>query len=576
MINIDIVIPVYNALDCVKECLKSVSDSIVDSINLNVYIVNDCSEKETKEYLEEITLNNNNFFLINNEINLGYTKSLNKGVREGSSEVVIQLNSDCILSKNSIKKIYMNLMGSNYFAISPMSNAASWQSIPKVINDDGSMAVNKLPKGFSIDDMDNFCYVYNKGFVESQLLNGFCVAYKREMLEELGLADEVKFPKGYGEEDDLHLRAANNGFECAIDTSTYVFHQKTKSFSSKQKNELTRQGRFKLNESFGDKRIKSITSGLRFHPKLDYLRLASESIVSANIKPIREFINYSHNSFLKKESTGNYKSIVSVVMPVYRNAQMTSDCIKSLYSSTEHEFELVVVLNGADKDSIEEVYKLKNTYAFKVVDNKENYNFSMGCNLGALECEGDKILFLNNDMLFLKNGWIDSMVEALEDPNIGGSSVKLTYEDGDIQSSGFLWDKESFFPIEPFKNRREINTNGNFYCDGVTGACLMVRAIDFYRLKGFDPIFINGSEDIDLCLKINVFLGKKFCVALDSNAIHLESKSPGRSKHILHNRRVFYRKWAGYISNIASDISLYTGFSDKLPSAISMRKWKHE
>ena len=36
----------------------------------------------------------------------------------------------------------------------------------------------------------------------------------------------------------------------------------------------------------------------------------------------------------------------------------------------------------------------------------------------------------------------------------------------------------------------------------ISGACLAIRAGDFAALHGFDPIFINGQEDNDLCLRL--------------------------------------------------------------------------
>lgn len=570
-LKVDIVVPVFNALDCVKECLESILSANLRNIEIKTLIIDDCSNNETKEFLENFVSKNNNFLLIRNNTNLGYTKSLNKGIKEGNSEIIMQLNSDCILSKNSVEKITHSLIKNNFFAVSPMSNAASWQSIPKVLEEDGTMAVNTIPENFSINEMDSFCESYGPGMVKSQLLNGFCIAYQRHMLEGIGFADELKFPKGYGEEDDLHLRAANNGYNCAINTQAYVFHQKTKSFSSVQKNELTRLGRNQLNKDHGDLRIKSITSGLRFHPKLEYIRLASSNIIDKNSYPISKYLKIDWKKELLKHRTVN---LISIVMPVYRHAEMTSECIKSLYKSASIDFELVVVLNGADESCTKAVQELQHEFGFKVVTCENNLFFSMGCNMGSLHTKGDKILFLNNDMLFEKNGWLESMKINIQKNNIGCSSIKLFYDDYTLQSGGFIWSKKSFFPIEPFKRHQANELTGNYICDGVTGACLMINASDFFKIKGYDPLYINGSEDIDLCLKVRFFLYKKSIVDYDNHAFHLESKSPGRSDNIMHNRKIFFQKWSSYINKISCDIEDLVKKSDDLPSPISMSVWK--
>jgi hypothetical protein len=74
----------------------------------------------------------------------------------------------------------------------------------------------------------------------------------------------------------------------------------------------------------------------------------------------------------------------------------------------------------------------------------------------------------------------------------------------------------------------------------------MLRSKDFAKVQGFDPIFINGMEDTDLCLRLG--LGKYvFKVVPDAIVIHLESQSPNRSLNIHENRKVFldrYSQWS--------------------------------
>ena len=52
--KVDIIIPIYNSLEWVKICI----DAIFKNTNLNIlgkiYLINDCSEDKTKEYLDFI------------------------------------------------------------------------------------------------------------------------------------------------------------------------------------------------------------------------------------------------------------------------------------------------------------------------------------------------------------------------------------------------------------------------------------------------------------------------------------------------------------------------------------------
>lgn len=79
----------------------------------------------------------------------------------------------------------------------------------------------------------------------------------------------------------------------------------------------------------------------------------------------------------------------------------------------------------------------------------------------------------------------------------------------------------------------------------LTGAALAVRHADLVRLKGFDPVFRNGMEDVDLCLRLAEARPGRFVVCPDSLVIHHESRTPGRFDRSVTNRRVLLDRWAG-------------------------------
>ena len=99
--KVDIVIPVFNALDDVQKCLKSIEQS--DQTNLRqVHVINDGSGQETAQWLHDYCKTRPIFNLVNNETNLGYTKTVNKGLKLASADYVITLNSDTIIPRHLI------------------------------------------------------------------------------------------------------------------------------------------------------------------------------------------------------------------------------------------------------------------------------------------------------------------------------------------------------------------------------------------------------------------------------------------------------------------------------------------
>jgi GT2 family glycosyltransferase len=76
----------------------------------------------------------------------------------------------------------------------------------------------------------------------------------------------------------------------------------------------------------------------------------------------------------------------------------------------------------------------------------------------------------------------------------------------------------------------------------VTGACVVVRRALWEKLGGFDEKFINGCEDVDLCLRAAA-AGHVNLVALRSVARHHISSSPGRKLRDEANTRHLVLRW---------------------------------
>src|SRR3546814_18379056 len=64
---------------------------------------------------------------------------------------------------------------------------------------------------------------------------------RRAMLEDVGLFDEQAFPVGYGEENDLCMRAIDAGWHHLVDPGVFVQHARSASFGSRRE-ELAKVG----------------------------------------------------------------------------------------------------------------------------------------------------------------------------------------------------------------------------------------------------------------------------------------------------------------------------------------------
>ncbi|BDC96129.1 glycosyltransferase [Treponema saccharophilum] len=230
--GIDIIIPIYNAYEDLCKCLESIelhTDLTLDRLIL----INDKSPDERilpllKEKERE------NVIVIDNENNLGFSGNVNKGMCFSDDRDVILLNSDTIVTKNWVDRIYECAYSKKEIGtVTPLSNAATLCSIPVMCKD------NKLPEGLTADDMAEIveqCSI--KAYPRISVAVGFCMFIKREVIKVTGLFDAKTFEKGYGEENDFCNRAEQLGYIHVMCDSAFVYHKGTASFKNEEKAKL--------------------------------------------------------------------------------------------------------------------------------------------------------------------------------------------------------------------------------------------------------------------------------------------------------------------------------------------------
>jgi glycosyltransferase involved in cell wall biosynthesis len=159
--------------------------------------------------------------------------------------------------------------------------------------------------------------------------------------------------------------------------------------------------------------------------------------------------------------------------------------------------------------------------------------FAMTCNRGAKNADTDLLCFLNDDTV-CHPGWLEAMVRRHRWGIVG---AHLTYPDDRTQHSGVFFRRNEV--LEAF-NRQRPAPSGEV--PAVTGACLLISRELFDQLGGFDESFMNGYEDVDLCLRARQ-AGHGVWYAADSHVTHLESQSEGRFDHAADNIRLLQERW---------------------------------
>ena len=276
----NLVICIHNAKDEVIKCLKSIIKH--DSrIIKKIILVDDDSDRETKETILSF-LEFSKIVLITNKSQLGYTKSANIGLKKSmelnNSQATFLLNSDTMVTYNWINKLMHGLFSNKYFGIvGPLSNAAGLQSVPSTKGSKGQTAINIIPNGVDIEQINSFCESNIENLQKYQIANlvhGFCFGIKNELINRVGYFNETDFPFGYGEENDYCIRAFKSGYFGVICLDTYIFHKKSQSFNDeKMRLQLMKNGREKLNSLYGVDLVIKLIEHLECNWEMQNMRI---------------------------------------------------------------------------------------------------------------------------------------------------------------------------------------------------------------------------------------------------------------------------------------------------------------
>jgi GT2 family glycosyltransferase/glycosyltransferase involved in cell wall biosynthesis/cyclopropane fatty-acyl-phospholipid synthase-like methyltransferase len=274
--TVDIIVCVHNALDDVQRCLESVIEQTTPPYS--IILIDDGSAAPTRDFLKQFATDQG-ATLTGHEEALGYGRAANVGLRQSSADFVVLLNSDTIVTAGWLDRL-VGCAESNpqYGLVGPLSNTASWQSIPE-IEHQGDWAENPLPEGVDVQEMGRQIAQYSARLYPTlPFLNGFCYMIRREVIEQIGYFDEENFGVGYGEEDDFTLRARQAGWLVAIADDTYVYHAQSRSYSNEKRQRLSQQAGQRLAQKHGQAKIDEGVAASQYNRVLAGVRARSRAM----------------------------------------------------------------------------------------------------------------------------------------------------------------------------------------------------------------------------------------------------------------------------------------------------------
>ncbi|MFD0710693.1 glycosyltransferase [Paenibacillus sp. GCM10027626] len=212
-----IIIPTYNQLEYLQECIESITKHTLEPYEL--IVIDNASDDGTAAYLQATRTIR---YWVNKE-NLGFAGAVNQGLMLARGTTLLILNNDSVVTPHWLSNLLTCLHSNPQFGIvGPVTNYISGEQLIETNYSD-------------IAEMQKFSEAYNRSntsrWTPTSRLTGFCMLLRREDFRRLGYFDEG-FEIGNCEDDDYGLRARLLGLQLVIAKDTFIHHYGSVSMKS--------------------------------------------------------------------------------------------------------------------------------------------------------------------------------------------------------------------------------------------------------------------------------------------------------------------------------------------------------
>ena len=219
--KVSVIIVTYNNVQLTRGCIDSLLRNCAYP-NLQLIIVDNASQDSTRNYLRYLARSEPNVSIVLNEQNLGFAAANNQGLRLAQGHYLVLLNNDTVVPKGWLAPLLRHLDDPEVGLVGPTTNAVGNEARVSIDYQD-------------LDDMEDFSdrrtTQYRGRCFDIPMLAMFCVAMRREVLDQVGWLDEA-FGIGMFEDDDYSRRVQAAGLRTVCAEDSYIHHYGQASFKA--------------------------------------------------------------------------------------------------------------------------------------------------------------------------------------------------------------------------------------------------------------------------------------------------------------------------------------------------------
>jgi len=216
--NVSIVIPHYNRVDLLKECLSSIFalDEFKNQDN-EVLVVDDGSSNNSVEFIKS---NFPTVRIIQNRVNESFGYSCNRGIKQAKNELILLLNNDCLVTEGFLAPLIRHFQDDKVFTVTP--KLYGWDKTTF----EWGMEMGEFKEGYihfwNEKETGNGDRIY-KTSPTSFAIGAAMIFRKRDFLW-LGGFDSLYRPYCW-EDIDISYRAWKRGLKVLYEPESIVYHK---------------------------------------------------------------------------------------------------------------------------------------------------------------------------------------------------------------------------------------------------------------------------------------------------------------------------------------------------------------
>lgn len=456
MVDVSIIVPIFNGEKYLNQCLDSISNQTLE--NIEIICINDGSTDKTSSILNKYSSKDKRFKIIETE-NRGQGSARNTALNEAKGEYVAFVDADDWIELNSMELLYKNAKLRDLdLLFFQMSNYI--QSSGKTVSTD--LYDIKSFENNGIDENTIFNHNTTRNFLFEIPVGPVSKLYRRQFLE----SNNLRFPEGMFFEDNAffynayfyckkagflkkqlyYRRRHDESVTQTLDESKFDIVNATNSvlevfdnhslYESYKKDvvnhtfsmllEWFKKSPLNIRQNFYNK-IKNEFKGFKdlkndFNENLNedyeiifttmdnndyYLDFLSDYKLKTTDYAIydgkNEFLKGS-DEYFEYKSNSSKKFKISIIIPIYNNDTVIHRTLMSIENQTFgiEDIEVLMVDDNSTDNTYEVIKKYCEKYeGFKAIHTK-NGTGSPGTprNIGLLESSSDYVIFLDHDDLF--------------------------------------------------------------------------------------------------------------------------------------------------------------------------------